>query len=442
MAPDPLEFCDLCFQRGKPTLCETYKNTFTKISPIHFSQQSKLDRVLNRLQATPRLVERRWTCTLVPSARREFLDSLWGIGVTVHTLDDHAKVLTRLYKPETRLLGDPCTVELPSMDTWKEFDPETRGWLQIPVKGDGQKFTVRSRLGNVLKYSGVDGDNYYRINKSGSVISLISMERRAAYNIACTVAKPLTVQWRADGKEQYVFISVRELGTVPDEMLSFLKRLGKSDKKLDGMLYFEKEDLDLVGSALACIKIRLEKSNEPLDFASSTRSGMPIGIGSIEKERLDVLVGIIHEMGGEATTSDTHLEVSGKKGSVKMRFTDEERSSQSGTDLLVAKSALEDPVRFSEVLSSVRKKLGLLDVPVESSVASHWPVLNESDLQYVVQSAISWYGSNPTLAVKIISGNNKLGKIREWNKKIIEGKIRSTLDTVTLGKIIKRLDSN
>ncbi|MGB9003852.1 MAG: hypothetical protein WCC52_08615, partial [Nitrosotalea sp.] len=73
---NPLEFCDLCFQRGKPNLCETYKNTFTKINSIHFSQQTKLDGLLNKLQVTPRMVERRWTCKMDDSTRKEFLDSL------------------------------------------------------------------------------------------------------------------------------------------------------------------------------------------------------------------------------------------------------------------------------------------------------------------------------------------------------------------------------
>ena len=71
---EPLEFCDLCFQRGKTNLCETYKNTFTKISPLHFTQQTRLDKILNRLEIRPRLIDRRWTCVIDSSKRKEFLD--------------------------------------------------------------------------------------------------------------------------------------------------------------------------------------------------------------------------------------------------------------------------------------------------------------------------------------------------------------------------------
>src|SRR5574337_24940 len=117
---NPLEFCEICFQRSKPVLCETFKDTFTKISSIHFSQQTKLDRLLNKLQVMPKMVDRRWTCTMTSTTRKEFLDSLWGIGISVHTLDDHAKVLTRLYKPEVRPLGTVDAVDLPNMDSWEE----------------------------------------------------------------------------------------------------------------------------------------------------------------------------------------------------------------------------------------------------------------------------------------------------------------------------------
>ncbi|MDE1829676.1 MAG: hypothetical protein KGI25_05075 [Thaumarchaeota archaeon] len=390
----------------------------------------------------PRMIDRRWTCTLDVSMRKEFLDSLWGIGVSVHTLDDHAKILTRLYKPEIRQLGEPCTVELPNMDSWDEYDPKTRIWSSLKVNNKNEKFTTKSTLGNVLKCSSIEGTSYYRINKNEDSISLIPMEKRAAFNIMCTIAEPITAHWKGDTSGQHVFIDIKELGIIPDEIFAFLKRLGKGDKKIADNLYFETEDMDIVRTALSSIKINLEKSTETIDFASSDKSCSPIPISNIEKERLDVLLDIIREMGGTITTADTHIQVSGKRGSVKVSFTDEEKSMQDGNDIMIAISALEVPSRFSEVLSTIKKKIGLSDIPLESSLASHWPILNDSDLQYVVQSAISWYGSNPLLAGKIIGENEKLDRIKEWNKKIKEGKIRSTLDTITLGKIIKRSESN
>lgn len=442
MAFDPLEFCDLCFQRNRTVLCETYKNTFTKISSIHFSQQAKLDKLLNKLQVMPRMVDRRWTCTLGASDREGFLDSLWGIGISVHTLDDHAKVLTKLYKPETRPLGDACVINLPNMDSWDEFDPKTRAWSQLKVSNKNEKFSTKSNLGNVLKNSNLEGTTYYRINKNDDSIVLVPMEKRAAYNIMCTVAEPMTAHWDADTSGQYVLVDLKELGIIPDEVLAFLKRLGKTDKKISDAIYFENEDLDVVRTALSCIKINLEKSTNAVDLVPSGKTGVPVNIASLEKERLSALLEIIREMGGTIVSADTHLQISGKRGSLTLSFTDDEKSTQNGSEVLVAISALETPSRFSELLSVIRKKLGLLEVSLEGLIASRWPVLNDSDLQYVVQSAISWYGSNPLLAVKIISENDKLDRIKDWNKKIKEGKIRSSLDTITLGKIIKRLESN
>ncbi len=439
---DPLEFCDLCFPRVKPNLCETYKNTFTKINSIHFSQQAKLDRILNKLQVMPRMVDRRWTCTLDISSRKEFLDSLWGIGISVHTLDDHAKILTSLYKPEIRRLGDSYTIDLPSMDLWEEFDPKTRSWNPIKASNKNGKFTGKTSLGNILKCSTAEGTVYYRTNKSGDAIVLVPMERRAAYNMASAIAEPTTAYWKSDTLGQHSIIDLTELNTVPDEIFSFLKRLGKKDKKSPNLRVFENEDLDLVRTVLSCIKINLEKSSETLNLTSSEKPNVAINVRDIEKERLQVLFDVIGEMGGTFEILEDNIVVSGKRGSVKITFTDDEKSIQDGNAIHISISALEAPSRFSEILFMIKKKLGLLDVSLDISLACHWPIMNDSDLQYVVQSAISWYSSNPLLAEKIISENKKLSKIKEWNTKIKEGKIRSSLDTITLGKIIKRLDSN
>ncbi len=437
-----MEFCDLCFQKVRPNLCETYKNTFTKINPIHFSQQTKLERILNKLQVVPKMVERRWSCTLEGSTRKEFLDSLWVIGISVHKLEDHAKVLTRLYKSEIRPLGDSYPLELSSTDLWEEFDPKMRSWNPLKVSKKHEKFTAKSSLVNILKCSSAEGTTYYRTNKSGDSVVLVPMERRAAYNMICTLAEPATAYWKSDTTGQSAVIDVQELNAVPDEIFSFLKRLGKKDKKSTTILVFDNEDVDLVRTVLSCVKINLVNSSDIVDITLSGNSGTKIMIGNIEKERLHVLSDVIRDMGGTIEVFEDRLIISGKRGSVKIAFTDDEKSMQDGNEIQISISALEVPSRFSEILSMIKKRLGLLDVSPDISLACHWPIVNDSDLQYVVQSAISWYGSNPLFACKIISENKKLPKIKEWNTKIKEGKIRSSLDTITLGKIIKRLEYN
>jgi hypothetical protein len=408
---------------------------------MHFSQQTKLDRILNKLQVMPRMVDRRWTCTMDVSTRKEFLDSLWGIGVSVHTLDDHVKVLTMLYKPEIRKLGDPEHVKLPTLDTWEEFDPKTRTWIQVKGSNKNEKFTAKVHLGNILKCTGIEGVIYYRTNKDSSgSMALVPMEKRAAYNIMCTVAEPAVSHWKSDDLEKHVFIELKELHNIPEEIFSFLSRLGSKDKRVPGTLVFENDDIELVRTVLSCIKINLEKSSETVTIPSDDKYGTVILIEKIAKERLQVLLDIIKEMGGMTESKEDHIVISGKRGSVKLTFADDDKSVQDGNAIKVSVSALEDPSRFSEILSMIKKRLGLLDLPLESAISRHWPILTDSDLQYVVQSAISWYGSNPFLAVKIISEHNKIGKVKEWHTKIKEGKVRSSLDTITLGKIIQRME--
>jgi hypothetical protein len=437
---EPLEFCDLCFARGKSNLCETYKGTFTKISPLHFSVQNRLDKILTKLELQARRADGRWTC-VTDSKRKEFLDSLWGIGVSVHSLEDHEKVLSRLYKPEVRGLGTAVQVELSVTESWQEFDPKSRNWVVLKIIKKGEKCTGLVHLGNILKCSGVDGKSYFRSNLDKNVATLVPMEKRAAYNIASTIAQPITAPYWTDGTGEHVFIDTKHLGIIPDEISSFLERLGTKDKKIPDRVVFDIEDIELVKSILGSIKISLERSSKVVAIAEK-KSDVSIPIEQIDKQRLEILSYIVQEMGGTLSTANDSITISGKRGQVKVTLVEDDKSTQDGTAIRVSISALEEPSRFAEILSMIKKRLGLLDLPLDSIISVRWPIITESDLHYVIQSSISWYTSNPVLAYKIISEVDKLEKVKQWYSKIKEGKIRSSLDTVTLGKIIRYKESN
>ena len=439
---EPLEFCDVCFQKGRPNLCETYKNTFTKIIPLQFSQKSRLDKILNRLEIRPRSVDKRWTIVVDSEKRKEFLDSLWGVNVTIHTLEDHVKVITRLYKPEVRKLGDRKQVELPSKESWEEFDPKSRDWVHLKVDTKKEKFYAKVNLGNVLKCSSFEGTVYFRTYLSTDTPMLAPMEKRAVYNIVSTIAESIEAIWKPDGENHHGFIGYDQLPNLPDEIFNVLRRLATTDKRIPETMIFENDDFELVKTVLGCIKIDLTKSSEAITALLDKKSDIPISIETIPQERLQVMLDIINEMGGKIKTEKDSLTISGTRGLVKITFVDNDKSTQDGSMVKISISALEDPSRFAEILVMIKKRLGLLDLPLENTLSQHWPIISDNDLQYVVQTAISWWSNNPVLATKIIGGGEKFAKVKEWNNKIKEGKIRSTLDTITLGKIIKQKESN
>jgi hypothetical protein len=439
---EPLEFCDVCFQRGKPNLCEIFKNTFTKIVPLQFSQKTRLDKILNRLEIRPRSVDKRWTLIVDSEKRKEFLDSLWGVNVTVHTLEDHVKVITRLYKPEVRKLGDKELVELPSRESWEEFDPKSRDWIPLKVDTKKEKFYAKANLGNVLKCSSFEGTTYFRTYLNADTPMLAPMEKRAVYNIVSTIAEPITAVWKSDGEGKRGFVEYDQLPNIPDEIFNVLRRLATVDKRVPDTMIFENDDFELVKIVLGCIKIDLTKSSEAITVLSDKKSDTPIPIEEIQKQRLQVMLDIVKEMGGKIEVEKYDLIISGTRGLVKVAFVDNDKSTQDGSAVRISLSALEDPSRFAEILFMVKKRLGLLDLPLENMLSQHWPIISDNDLQYVIQTAISWWSSNPVLATKIIGDGEKFAKVKEWNNKIKEGKIRSTLDTITLGKIIKQKESH
>lgn len=432
---DPLEYCDACFFRGMPNLCETYKGTFTKISSIHFSQQNKIDRILNRLNARPKLINRRWTCILDKSNRKDFLDSLWGVGVTVHTLEDHVKILVKLYKPEIRRLGELSEIEITHNESWQEFDPQSRTWQALDVSG--KKFVVKVKLGTVLKSTDLETEKYFRTITSGGKPTLVPMEKRAAYNITVTQFEPIKAYWQTDKKNQIGFIKTDYLENIPEEIISTLLRF-KSDKKIIDFMSFDEEDYELVRSVLASAKIDLHRSSEAIDLEDEKKTEtLAIYLDKIEKERIDAFTAMITELGGKIQQDDDHLNITGKVDSVKLSFIQSEKSNQEGKMMSVSWGALEDPHRITELLAVLRKRLGLLSMSVENLVCRHWPILKDSDLQYTVQSLIEYWKIDKNLALSVIHDQKKFNKINEWNNDIKTGKIRSNLDTVTLGKILK-----
>lgn len=438
---EPLEFCDVCFQRGKPNLCETYRNTFTKIVPLQFSQKTRLDKILNRMELRPRSVDKKWTLVMDSQKRKEFLDSLWGVNVTVHTLDDHVKVITRLYKPEIRKLGDRKETELPSKESWEEFDPKSRDWIPLQVTTRKEKFYADVHLGNVLKCSSFEGTTYFRSYQSSDTPILTPMEKRAVYNIASTIAEPISSVWKQDGDGNHGFVGYDQLPNIPDEIFNILRRLATVDKRLPDTMIFENDDFELVQTILACIKIELKKSSEVFTTIVGKKSDTPVLLEKVQKERLQVMLDIVKEMGGKIAAEQDNITVSGARGFVKIVFVDSDKSAQDGNLVKISMSALEDPPRFAEILFMVKKRLGLLDLPLENMLSQHWPIITDNDLQYVIQTAISWWSSNPVLATKIIGDGDKFDQVKQWNNKIKEGKIRSSLDTITLGKIIKQKES-
>ena len=432
---DPLEFCDACFFRGTPNLCETYKGTFTKISSIHFSQQHKLDRILNGLNTRPKLVNRRWTCILNKSNRQEFLDSLWGIGITVHTLEDHVKILTKLYRPEVRELGELSEIELSSHESWEGFDPKAHTWKPLDITR--KKFLAKVRLGTVLKSTDLETERYFRTIASDGKPTLVPMEKRAAYNIIVTQFEPTKAFWQTDKKNQIGFVKTEYLENIPDEILTTLLRF-EADEKMKGFLSFDEENYELVRLILGSAKIDLGRSSETIDLDTETKAEtLAIDLDKIEKQRIDAFIAMITDLGGKIERHVNHINITGKVDSVKLCFIQGEKSNQEGKIISVSLSAMEDPYRITELLMMLRKRLGLLSMSVENLVCRQWPILKDSDLQYIVQSLIEYWKIDKNLALSVIHNQKKFDKVNEWNNNIKTGKIRSNLDTLILGKILK-----
>lgn len=432
---DPIDYCDACFFRGTTNLCETYKGTFTKISSIHFSQQNKLDRILNGLDARPKLVNRRWTCILDKSNRQEFLDSLWGLGITVHTLEDHVKILTKLYKPEVRKLGEPTEIELSPQESWQEFDPKSHTWKPLDVSG--KKLVAKVKLGTVLKSNDLETERYFRTITSDGKPVLVPMEKRAAFNIMVTQFEPTRAFWQTDKKNQTGFIKLEYLENLPDEIFTTLLRF-KAGEKITGFLSFDEENFESIRSVLATSKIDLERSSEIIDLGDEKKTeSLAISLENLEKERIEGFIVMISELGGKIEPEDNHLNITGKVDSVKLGFIQSEKSSQEGKLISVSISALEDPHRITELLVMLRKRLGLLPMSIENLVCRHWPILKDSDMQYIIHSLIEYWKIDKNLALSVIHDQKKFDRVNDWNNNIKSGKIRSNLDTVVLGKILK-----
>lgn len=434
---DPIKYCDTCFKKNMPNLCEMYKNTFTKINSLHFSHQNRLDKLLTKLESMPRLVDRRWTCMIESSKREEFIQSLWGIGVSVHTIEDHVKTLMTLYKPEVRKLGPLKSIELTDNAAWEVFDPETRDFLPINITKKENKSIAKIESGNILKCKNTEGESFFRVLDDKNKSIMMPIEKRAAYNIITTFAKPSKTYWKTDEKNERGFVENKSLQNIPDEILNVITRLGKIDKKAPEFLIFENNEFEFVKTILSCIKIELERSTDIIKSVSTNKNSELLLIDDIDKTRFQIFIDIIKEIGGKVQLGKDYLQIDGKRGFCKIFFFESDKSIQDGTALYVSVQILEDPSRLTDLLYLIQKRLGLIDMQLQNLICQHWQIITDGDLQFVIQSAISWWESNKNMALSVISDQKKFDRVKEWHAKIKQGKIRSSLDTITLGKIIK-----
>ena len=97
----------------------------------------------------------------------------------------------------------------------------------------------------------------------------------------------------------------------------------------------------------------------------------------------------------------------------------------------------EEAGRLPRELFEQLGSLGLLGMSIENLVCRHWPILKDSDLQYTVQSLIEYWKIDKNLALSVVHDQRKFDKVNEWNNSVKTGKIRSNLDTIVLGKILK-----
>jgi hypothetical protein len=362
---------------------------------------------------------------------------LWGIGVTVHTLEDHVKVLTKLYRQEVQKLGKPVTVDLPAYESWKVFDPKKRDWNDVVISKKQDKFIAKVNLGAVLMRTDPDYVSYFRIISSTDKHIITPIEKRAALNIIVTQLEPINVQWQADEKNQFGFLKSRSLENLPEEITSAMKRLESHKNALEVFFSFDISDFDLIKSILASAKIGLVKSDETVSLDDSKSMQTHVQIADIEKGRILALIKMLSELGAKIEQNESQLTIAGKLDSIKLNFATSDKSTQEGKMLSVSLSALEEPQRIAELLSMLKKRLGLLGMSIETLVCRHWPVINDMDLQYTVHSVIEYSKIDRNMALSIISDQEKFDKVSEWNAKIKEGKLRSNLDTITLGKILK-----
>ncbi|NHH97422.1 hypothetical protein DYY66_1898 [Candidatus Nitrosotalea sp. FS] len=133
-----------------------------------------------------------------------------------------------------------------------------------------------------------------------------------------------------------------------------MRRLATTDKRMPETMIFENDDFELVKTVLGCIKIDLTKSSDTITSLLDKKSDTPILIETMQKERLQVMLDILKEMGGKIETEKDGLTISGTRGLVKITFVDNDKSTQDGTMVKISISALEDPSRFAEILFMIK----------------------------------------------------------------------------------------
>jgi hypothetical protein len=436
---DPLASCEDCFSRGKPDLCEIFRNAFVQIKEIHPLKRQLLERVLARNSVPTGPVGSFWGFSVLSTQRKAVIQQVKDIGITVHTLEDHVEMLSSRYGPGIRKLGPPVFVNLPMAGRWLEFNPKKREWKRLYTYKKGPIFGATTRAGSVMKCSGKHMDAYFVVFTSGQNLPQLQRVRKvAAWDIIGRMFEPSQAFWVAYEEKGIAVIQMTYLKNIPDTVFNTLVRFKPEEGHIKDVMVFELADFDYVARVLSWIKTELVKSTELLKLPGDTDKvhGTPVvSVGHLKSDEqsghhLSALLEMLRDLGAEVQEYDEHILVSAGKGSVKLSFVERERSHTAGTDVYVALQVLTDPPKVLELLTMLQYKLGMRAADKEKVLFTNWPLHLPSDLSFIVASIVRCWEEDRDFVPSIVAGSGRAEVLKRWLHAVSEGTVRADPQSV------------
>ena len=419
---NPLEYCNRCFDEKKPDIVQIRKDQFVLPEKLPIQQYTQLCKVVVGLGGKMNSAYKNpgFKVPLDKIGDAAYLIS--QIGLDLHRQNEHLANVFAGFPTEEVATGQYRFVSLPEDGGWQFLDPQTRLWVSVTSMQSDTGMGANMREHTAVRHTQSGKTMYYYLGGKGK--ELHEVEKRAAFNLAARRFSRRNAFWTEHENLGFGVIHLSSLRMVPNDIFFGLVSLRPYEYVMDGYLYFDIKDFELVKQFLKAIKIDLFRCLELVILPGDTGkgSGSPvIPIADITPAVVSSFCSFISSIGGTTTKESGAIKVKNNQDSYTVRFVDRRNAIPVFSDniLYIPLSLVENVKEFLSVAASLAKR-AKKNVHLWKNLAECWTVSNETDMSFLLD-CIAENLEDDEFITRLLSNQQKQEQVRKWYDESVKG---------------------
>ncbi len=419
---DPLEYCNRCFGEKKPDIVQVRKDQFALTEKLPIDQYTQLCKIVMGLGGKMNSIYKNPGFKVPLDKVSDVAQVISQMGLDLHRQNEHLANVFAGFPAEEIEPGHYRFVSLPAEGKWAFLDPQTRLWVGVTSMQSDTGVGANLREHTAVRQTDPGKITYYYVGGRGK--ELHEVEKRAAFNLAARRFTSRKAFWTSHDKLGFGVIHLSSLRMVPDDIFRGLVSLRPHEYVMDGYMYFDIKDFELVKQFLKAIKIDLVRCLELVILPGDTgkASGSPvIPIADIAPAVISSFCSFISSIGGATTKEYDAIKVKNNEDTYTVRFVDRSKPIAVSSDniLYIPLSLAENVKEFLPVAKSLAKR-ARKNIHLQKTLAECWAISNEADMSFLLDCITENLDDDKFIGT-LLSNPQKLEHVRKWYNEAVKG---------------------